>query len=165
MKDHILVVHIGSNVGDRLDFLRKSKDQLLMAFPGPSATSSVFETEAWGKTDQPAFLNAALVLRSPKRIEESFQVLHRIESRLGGPKSTHWGPREIDIDLIFFDQQVYHSQDLTVPHPRAHLRNFVLAPLNELIPYYRHPQLKRSLEELYLSSKDPLRVRQTSLSL
>jgi 2-amino-4-hydroxy-6-hydroxymethyldihydropteridine diphosphokinase len=136
-----------------------------MAFPGPSTTSSVYETEAWGKTDQPAFLNAAIILHSQRSIEASFHILRRIESGLGGQKSSFWGPREIDIDLIFFGQEIYHAQDLSVPHPRAHLRNFVLAPLSELIPYYRHPQLKRSLEELYLSSKDPLRVRQTSLSL
>ncbi len=161
----MLVVHIGSNVGDRLDFLRQSKEQLIIAFPGPSTTSSVYETEAWGKTDQPAFLNAAIILHSQRSIEASFHILRRIESGLGGQKSSFWGPREIDIDLIFFGQEIYHAQDLSVPHPRAHLRNFVLAPLSELIPYYRHPQLKRSLEELYLSSKDPLRVRQTSLSL
>jgi len=136
-----------------------------MAFPGPSATSSVYETEAWGKTDQPAFLNAAIVLHSQVSIEASFHILRRIESGLGEQKSSVWGPREIDIDLIFYGQEIYHAQDLTVPHPRAHLRNFVLAPLSELIPYYRHPQLKRSMEELYLSCKDPLRVRQTFLSL
>jgi len=127
--------------------------------------SGVYETAAWGKEDQPNFLNAALSFKTDMPPLLLFNHLQETEFELGALKKVIWGPREIDIDLIFFDQQIIQTKKLKVPHPRAHLRNFVLAPLCDIIPNYRHPQLKRTIEELYLSSKDTLEVSLTDQHL
>ncbi|MBN1332904.1 MAG: 2-amino-4-hydroxy-6-hydroxymethyldihydropteridine diphosphokinase, partial [Synergistales bacterium] len=102
----------------------------------------------YGKPDQPRFLNACALIETEKEGEEILPLLKDIEKQVGRKEREKWGPREIDIDIIFIDQKVIESETLQVPHPEMHKRDFVLKPLAQIIPDWIHPVLKRTVEEL-----------------
>ncbi len=152
---HDAYVGLGTNLGNR----EKNIADALKALGEIKGirlekTSSLYETAPWGKTDQPDFLNGACFLRTTLEPEPLLQKLLEIENTLGRLRREKWGPRIIDLDLLFYDRLVYHSETLTLPHPLLHRRNFVLAPLRELIPHYIHPVLRRSVDELYEDMKE-----------
>jgi deoxyguanosine kinase len=152
------VLHTGSNLGDRSAQLRKAI-QLIGARAGQIIkTSKVYDTEPWGNTAQDSFFNQAILIQTELSPHALMQVLLGIEQDMGRERRERWGARIIDIDLIFYADDIVEEEGLSIPHPRMSFRNFVLAPLAELVPEWRHPVLNKTVLALLQSSTDPLRV-------
>ena len=128
-------VGLGSNLGDREALLRRAAELI-----GATRLSSIRETEPWGLADQPRFLNAVAELDTELAPRELLELLLEVEQRLGrvrgGPR---FGPRVIDLDLLLYGEVEVDEPGLVVPHPRLHEREFVLEPLNELVPSHKIP--------------------------
>jgi 2-amino-4-hydroxy-6-hydroxymethyldihydropteridine diphosphokinase len=153
-------VGLGSNLGDRAGYLLLAVRGMLDAGLDVIRLSSIYETEAVEYENQPAFLNMVAELRgstlpSP---EQTLARLLRIEYALGRKREVPMGPRTIDLDLLIFKDQLLNTGFLTVPHPRLHLRRFVLVPLNELVPKLVHPVLEEPVSELLSQTKDRSRI-------
>lgn len=150
-----VLVSIGSNIGDRLYFLQKAVDEL-RKIPGITlrSASSVYETEPVGKKDQPPFLNAGLELASTIPASRVLAALKEIERKVGRTPSERWGPREIDLDLIYAGSTIVEDGRLVLPHREAANRRFVLTPLAEIAPDFVDPVRKLTLRELLLSCPD-----------
>jgi GTP cyclohydrolase IV len=138
---------LGANVGDRLENLKKALEKL-KDFGTIEKTSNVYETEPVGYLDQPQFLNMACVLSAELSPEELLRRLKKLEEEMGREASFRNAPRPIDVDIIFFNDIVLDSPDLTIPHLRMHERAFVLVPLSEIAPDAIHPLLKRKVIDL-----------------
>jgi 2-amino-4-hydroxy-6-hydroxymethyldihydropteridine diphosphokinase len=137
-------VGLGSNLGDRAGLLGSALARL-----APRRVSRMFETEPWGRPDQPAFLNAVAEVDTELPARDFLDFLHEIErghGRVRGPD--RWGPRSLDLDLLLYGDQRIHTGDLLVPHPRLAERRFVLAGLAELCPDRPVPGLGRTVREL-----------------
>ena len=141
-----VVIALGSNLGDRAANLRRSVEEVEGAGVTISGRSSIWET-APVPADQPRFLNAVIVGEAALEAEELLAVLKRIERDLGRRPGRRWGPREIDLDTLFFGDCRYESGALVIPHPRIAERGFVLAPLAEVLDGPL-PGLGRSAEDL-----------------
>ena len=157
-KTHLIYLHTGSNQGDRKEFLSKANTAIQEQIGFITKQSSLYETAAWGNTDQPDFLNQALAIETLLSPVDLIEKVLEIEIQLGRVRTQKWGTRIIDIDVLFYEDQVIETPKLSVPHPFLQERNFVLIPLMEIAPYFEHPVLKLSIEELYLQSKDLLEV-------
>jgi len=156
---HSVYLHLGSNIGDRLGNLLKAKFVIQRKIGHIQLLSQVYETEAWGKTNQSAFYNQALLVRTEMTASQVLNAIHEIENQLGRQRTEHWGPRTIDIDILFFEHEIINTKKLTLPHPRLHERNFVLVPLEEIAPSFIHPILNKSVKKLRKSCPDTLEVR------
>lgn len=153
-----MYLHTGSNLDDRQAHLGEAV-RLIELYIGPVVrSSSVYLTRAWGITNQPDFLNQALEVHTNLAPETVLEAIGRIERRMGRQQTRKWGPRLIDIDILFYEDQIIGRPGLTIPHPHLHERNFVLAPLAEIAPDFVHPKLRKTISELYQSSPDPLTV-------
>lgn len=133
-------IGLGSNLGDREFLIRKAVESLrLLPQTNVSRVSSLYDTDPVGETDQPPFLNAVAWIETELLPRDLLWQMLLIERRMGRVRSRRWGPRPIDLDLLFYDDEVIEEPDLQVPHPEAHRRAFVLLPLLELDPNFRHP--------------------------
>ena len=121
--------------------------------------SSIFETAAWGKTDQENFLNQALVVETTLNPRDLLNEILYIENLMGRDRVEKYGPRIIDIDIIFFNHQKIKENGLVIPHPEMSRRRFVLEPLNEVIPAYIHPVFFKTVYELLQQCDDTLPVK------
>ncbi|MDB5232094.1 MAG: folK [Chitinophagaceae bacterium] len=153
---------IGGNIGNRLDNLVKAGDLIEAVCGSILQQSSVYETAAWGNTNQPSFFNQALHIHSFHSPEELIARTLNIELEMGRERNEMMGPRTIDIDILFYNQIVLETKLITIPHPRLHLRNFVLIPLNEIAAGYVHPVFKKTIQELLNECPDPLDVHKIS---
>jgi len=124
-----------------------------------ASKSHVYETAAWGKTDQDDFLNVALISLTNLSPSEVLKQIHIIESKMGRLRQEKWGPRIIDIDIIFYDEKIIKKPDLIIPHPHISNRNFVLTPLMDICPEYIHPELQLSISELHAKCTDQSEVK------
>jgi 2-amino-4-hydroxy-6-hydroxymethyldihydropteridine diphosphokinase len=132
---HRVVIALGSNLGDRLDNLQHGLDALFDS-PGLTfvAVSPVFETKPVGGPEQPDYLNAALIAQTSLPARAVLERCLGVEASLGRTRTEVWGPRTLDMDLIVYGDQVSEDPELTLPHPRAHERAFVLAPWHAIDP-------------------------------
>jgi 2-amino-4-hydroxy-6-hydroxymethyldihydropteridine diphosphokinase len=154
-----LVVHLGSNYGRRKQNIRTAIEALEQVF-GPSQSSSWYETAAWGKTDQNDFINLALVFEL-ERAWDALEILREIiiiETSMGRERFEKWGPRIIDIDILYLDREEVRNKILEIPHPLLQERRFVLAPLAEILPDFKHPVLGKSSAEMLGALTDDLKV-------
>lgn len=149
----------GGNIGDRQTYLLKAHEAIQKYCGKVVAASSIYETEAWGKQDQNSFYNQALELETKLSAKELLQSILNIEQSLGRIRSEKYGPRTVDIDIIFFNNDVIHIPHLTIPHPQVQNRRFALQCLEEIIPDYIHPVLKRSVAQLLAECADPLQAK------
>lgn len=149
---------LGTNLGNRTANLTEAIRAIHEQVGKIITASSVFETSAWGKTDQPSFLNQALEIRTQLDAEMLLTRLLSIEEQMGRLRREHWGQRVIDIDILFFGNDVYTSPRLLIPHPQLANRKFTLIPLNEIAPEFVHPLLKKTITELLEICPDTLDV-------
>jgi 2-amino-4-hydroxy-6-hydroxymethyldihydropteridine diphosphokinase len=153
-------VGLGSNLGEREALIRMALDDL-SRLPGTQLVraSSLYDTEPVGEVEQPNFLNAVAQLECEMSARQLLWNLLLIERRLGRVRTQKWGPRTIDLDLLFYRSETRATQFLTLPHPRLHERRFVLEPLCEIAPELVHPVLKKTSREMLASLDDDSRVR------
>ncbi|MBR9861432.1 2-amino-4-hydroxy-6-hydroxymethyldihydropteridine diphosphokinase [bacterium] len=149
-----LVLSLGSNLGNRMYFLIKAEKLLSQSFGDVILRSSVYETAPWGKTDQAIFLNMALVFEWEGSAEQALNIVNDVEAKLGRERHEKWGPRKIDIDILYFGDRVIQEEGLVVPHPEIADRDFVLLPLAEIIPDIIHPVLGKSQSSLLIKLKE-----------
>ncbi len=144
---HLVYLALGTNLGDRLANLRTAI-RSLPPHVQALAQSRIYETPPWGYTEQPFFLNMAIQARTALAPVALLAYLKQIETSMGREKSIHWGPRLIDLDILFYDDLALNSPSLVIPHPHLHERGFVLAPLADLAPDLEHPLLRRRIRDL-----------------
>jgi len=149
-------VSLGSNLGDRAGYLLLAVRGMFAAGLDVIRLSSIYETQPVEYTNQPTFLNMVAELRGTTLPppEQMLARMLRIEFALGRIRDVHMGPRTIDLDLLIYRDELRNTEFLRLPHPRMHLRRFVLEPLNELVPTLEHPVLKQSISGLLESSED-----------
>ena len=146
---HMAYISLGSNIGDREKYLRFAVNELDNANNcRVRAVSGFIDTEAYGYSEQDRFLNGCLALDTLLRPQELLELLHEIENKAGRKRDQHWGPRTLDLDIIFFDDLVISCDNLRIPHVEAHLRDFVLIPLCEIAPNLMHPALGKTVKEI-----------------
>ncbi|MBI1768044.1 MAG: 2-amino-4-hydroxy-6-hydroxymethyldihydropteridine diphosphokinase [Bacteroidetes bacterium] len=150
---------LGSNLGDRLSCLSLCLELIEEHVGTIIKKSSIYETTAWGRTDQPDFLNQAIEIETPFPPTELLSACQNIEKKIGRQREEKWGARTIDIDIIYFGDKIIHSNELTIPHPRMTERKFVLIPLTQISPSFVHPILKKTSEELLKQCRDELLVK------
>jgi len=145
---------IGGNMGDRLVNLKEVITLLNDTAGSIEQASSIYETAPWGNTQQPAFLNQALLLSTSYDANELLKIALGIEAKMGRIRSIPLGPRIMDIDIIYFNNEIIETKQLTIPHPHLSKRNFVLIPLVEIAPHYIHPLLNKKNSILLAESTD-----------
>jgi len=139
---------IGGNMGDRMANLAAARNSINIECGRIVTESSIYETEAWGYKEQNAFLNQALVIQTSLQANALMDSILKIEIALGRKREIPLGPRIIDIDIIYYNDEIINSSTLTIPHPSMAQRKFVLMPLTEIAPNYRHPILLKTNEVL-----------------
>ena len=150
---------IGSNMGDKVNFIHQAASLLANSENIKLVrASTLYESEPWGEKNQPWFVNAALEVKTTLSPQEFLKKIQEIEVKLGRVRDENtqkWGPRKIDIDIIFWGNEIINEENLKVPHPYAHKRAFVLVPLLELIPDFIHPVLKKTLLDIHSELNEP----------
>lgn len=142
---HLAYVALGSNLGDKEANLQKAVQLLAEHGVEVVKTSSFLCTEPYGVTDQPQFLNAVCCVRTDLEPEELLHLLLAIEQEMGRVRLRHWGERNIDLDLLLYENQILTTDDLKLPHPDMQNRDFVLLPLAEIAPALVHPVLGKTI--------------------
>jgi 2-amino-4-hydroxy-6-hydroxymethyldihydropteridine diphosphokinase len=149
---------LGTNMGDRNKNLNMAIDAIDVSIGKIKKKSAVYRTEAWGKTDQPPFYNQVIVSETSMDAQALLDGILSIEKKMGRQRDEKWGKRIIDIDILFFGDEIIESKFLLVPHPQIPYRRFTLVPLNEIIPHFIHPKLQKKISELLTACDDPLEV-------
>ncbi|MFN3741509.1 MAG: 2-amino-4-hydroxy-6-hydroxymethyldihydropteridine diphosphokinase [Anaerolineales bacterium] len=142
-----VLLALGTNLGDRLENLRRALD-CLAAKVQIVRVSSVYETPPWGYTEQPPFLNLVLSGQTELEPQPLLEFLKSCEQALGRWPTFRYGPRLIDLDILAYEDRILETPTLTLPHPHLHERAFVLVPLHEIAPNWTHPRLGKSVSEL-----------------
>ncbi len=157
VKMPVAFIAMGSNLGKRIENCMRAVEAI-SDFARIKALSSIYETEPVDKENQPDFINCVLEIETSIPPFDLLTFLQGIETAIGRERTEGQGPRVIDLDIIFYDDLVIETEDLIIPHPRAHLRRFVLEPLCEIAPDFIHPGLKVSVRELFNNLRDTKRV-------
>jgi 2-amino-4-hydroxy-6-hydroxymethyldihydropteridine diphosphokinase len=156
---------LGSNLGDRISLINKAIKLIEETVGVNLKASPIFLTAPWGTDNSLPYLNLALSLSTDKNADEVLNLILSIEKGLGRSRDGSLNaPREIDIDIVFFGRQIIKTELLTIPHPRMHLRRFVLQPLSEIEPDFIHPVLKLTVAELLNNCNDNLAVSVLEIS-
>ncbi len=165
----ILILHLGSNLGNRQEKLNEAINFINKEVGFVFSQSSIYETAVWLGDEQDKmpeilrkqapFLNMALQVETLLEPINALQLCLGIEDKLGRVRKQKWGPRRIDIDLIFYDDKIINTPKLIVPHPWMQYRRFVLMPLAEIIPEWVHPVLKQNVQDLLGTCEDEGVVR------
>ncbi|MHA4807700.1 2-amino-4-hydroxy-6-hydroxymethyldihydropteridine diphosphokinase [Flavitalea flava] len=150
---------IGGNQGDRMDQLAKARERITGSGCTIPEHSSVYETAAWGKTDQPAFLNQALLICTVLDAPALLAELLKIELAMGRRREEKYGARTIDIDILFFNKEIITLPQLVVPHPEIQNRRFALVPMEEIAPQWQHPVFNKTITRLLKDCQDKLDVK------
>lgn len=149
---------LGGNTGNRSAYLGKAQQELSKVCGAIQRASAIYETAAWGRENQPAFLNQVLYLHTPLTAIELLHAVLNIELQLGRVREEKYAPRTIDIDLLLFNKEIINLPKLTIPHPEMQRRRFVLQPLAEIAPRLVHPVLHKTIKQLLAVCTDPLPV-------
>ena len=145
--NHTVYIALGTNLGERLTNLRAALESMPPDVK-VVAESHIYETPPWGYEDQPAFLNMVVKAETGLEPEPLLKYLKQLEAELGREQNFRWGPRLIDLDILFYDDLVIESPPLVIPHPRLHERAFVLVPLSNVAPDLVHPVFHQKISAL-----------------
>lgn len=143
-----LVLSLGSNLGNRYAFLLRAIKEIEKSFDAKPVIAHFYETPPWGKENQPQFINTAIYCYIDIPILQCFDKIQTIEEEMGRLKTEIWGPRTIDIDLLFYDSDILNTDGLIVPHQHLHERAFVLKPLQDILPNFIHPLENKTINQL-----------------
>lgn len=149
----------GANLGNRHEQLAEAMFAIGNKCGKLIDYSSIYETQAWGKTDQNDFLNQAIMIETSLSAESLLKEALAIETFMGRSRTDKYAPRTIDIDLLFFNRQVINEPGLVIPHPELQNRRFVLEPMNEIAPALIHPKFYKTIRELLAECSDSLQVK------
>ena len=158
MEINKVFLSLGSNVGDRIHNLSLSRSKLFNEVGKIIYNSKIYESEPWGFKLQDCFLNQIIVIETYLDSKEVLEKILNIEKKLGRIRKGKWESRIIDIDILFYNNEVINLKDLIIPHPLIQNRNFILIPLNEIAKNYVHPQINKTISQLLKLSKDKLNV-------
>ncbi len=153
------VLSLGSNIGDRNAYFREAKTRISEEIGFLTRQSSVYETAAWGNEKQDAFHNQVLEGETLLRPEELLTAILQIEAGMGRKRRVKWGPRIIDIDILFYNNEIITGDQLSIPHPMFHMRRFMMVPLAEMMPDFVDPRSGRKIRELLEELTDKLEVK------
>ena len=156
---NIAYLLIGGNQGDRISYLQQAIEIISEDAGIIVRKSALYETAAWGMEEQPDFLNQVLILETKLDAESLLGVLLEGEEKIGRKRTVKNAPRIIDIDILFFNNDVINSNELVIPHPEVQNRRFALAPLAELVPMLHHPILNKPVKQLLDECPDQLEVK------
>ena len=145
---HNVFIAIGTNLGDKEENIRQSIKKMEQNNIHIIKKSNVYKTMPYGYKNQPVFLNCAVQAETMLSPEELLYTLLSIEKQMGRKRKIHWGPRIIDLDIIFYDNLIINSSNLKIPHPDMQNREFVLKPLCDIAPNFVHPVLHKTMKEL-----------------
>lgn len=149
---------LGTNIGNRFKHLERAREMLVSNGITIKRESNIYETAAWGKEDQQAFLNQVVEVETGKSPQRMLFICNMIEKEMGRVRYEKWGERLIDIDILYFGDLVFQEDNLVLPHPEIQNRRFTLVPLVELIPNFLHPTLQKRQSELLEECPDRLEV-------
>ena len=150
---------LGTNLGNRELFLREAITHIEQLVAPVTKTSAIYETQSWGKTDQPDYLNQVITLQTNLTARDVLNKILDIELLMGRKREEKWGSRIIDIDILFYGDAVINEPGLIVPHPELHNRRFTLEPLAEMASEFLHPALNKNILTLKNELKDSLIVK------
>ena len=156
-------LHLGSNQGDRKVQLARAIQMIEESIGPVLGSSAMYETDAWGNTDQEDFINIALEVEHYMTPNQLLKTVNKIEDQIGRVRLAKWGPRLIDIDIIFIEDIVVDTERLTIPHKLMHKRNFVLYPMVEIAPEFIHPVINERLSTILEDCEDETKVRRIEL--
>ena len=162
MKEYTAYILIGGNIGDPFNNLRMAKELMSEQCGTIIKESSIYQTAAWGLTDQPEFLNQVIILSTTLNPEILMRSLLSVEETMGRKRNIKFGPRIIDLDILLIDDFLIESELLNVPHPALQKRKFALIPLNEVAPDLVHPVENKTINKLLTDCKDELVVQKIS---
>ncbi|OSZ80555.1 2-amino-4-hydroxy-6-hydroxymethyldihydropteridine diphosphokinase [Chitinophagaceae bacterium IBVUCB2] len=149
----------GGNIGNSKEILQKAKELIASQCGKVVTASSLYETAAWGNTDQPVFLNQAIQIETALTARQLMRRLLKIEKLMGRVRKEKYGPRIIDIDILIFNNEIHNYPLLKLPHPEMQNRRFALLPLAEIAPAIVHPVLNKTIPQLLKECKDELDVK------
>lgn len=158
MKGKIAYISLGSNMGDRLQFLKDAVKTIGSKLGTVIKESAVYECAAWGYTQQPDFYNQVVEIETKLTPAQLLSGCLEIEQSLGRERSILWGQRTIDLDVLLYDGRSVQLENLKIPHPYLHLRKFVLVPLCEIAPNLIHPTLELTIKQLLERCPDELNI-------
>ena len=150
---------LGSNLGNRTLLLKQAAEYIAAEAGTIVQSSSVYETQSWGKTDLPDYLNQVLLIQTNLTAQNLLKSILNIELILGRKREEKWGARTVDIDILFYGTQIINEPNLIVPHPELQNRRFTLEPLAEIAPGLIHPLLQKAISELKNNLTDDLQVK------
>ena len=150
---------LGSNMGNSQQQLSIAIKNITQKIGGVIRKSKLYTTAAWGNTNQPDFLNQVIVVETKHTALQTIKTILGIEEEMGRVRTKKNAPRIIDIDILFFNKEIIAEKILTVPHPEIQNRRFVLIPLNELSPNFKHPVIKKTMHQLLVNCYDTLDVK------
>ncbi|APH15344.1 2-amino-4-hydroxy-6-hydroxymethyldihydropteridine diphosphokinase [Clostridium sporogenes] len=146
---HTAYVAFGSNIGEKENYIKRALEKIEEREIKIIKVSPIYETEPYGVLDQDSFLNGVVKIETNLTPENLIEVLLDIERQLDRVRERRWGPRTIDLDIIFYDDLIINEKDLVIPHKDMENREFVLKPLCDIDENFIHPVLKKSVRELY----------------
>jgi len=155
---------LGSNVGNRFEYLLRAFEEIGKHYKIISI-SSIYETEAWGETQQQNFLNAVIEIEASESSRKIFSTIKSIEKNIGRIERGKWQAREIDIDILLNENEILETVVLTIPHKDLHNRKFVLVPMNQIAPNVIHPIFKKTIAQLLSECNDKSRIQISDFQL
>lgn len=156
---HEVYLLLGTNLGARLSHIDCARGHIATHIGTIISRSALYETSSWGSAEpQPDYINQVIRVHTTLEPTVLLATIHTIEQNLGRIRTFKWDSRVIDIDILFYDDQIVDLPDLHIPHPYFQERNFAMAPMNELVPDFIHPVLKKTIRDLYQQSADTLPV-------